>query len=406
MTSPAHPASGSSVSSRFAQFAFFLLVMPYGASFGLVSVAFPVIARSRGLSVEQVGAVVAAAFIPHGIKFLWAPVVDATLSARSWYLIALALVVGGTVATAAAPVSPESLDLLTAVVVASQVGLTLLKMASEILIAEVVAPADKAKVAGAYEAGSYVGMGVGGGAALALAERLPEPWMVGASLGAVMMLCGLPLLGLPAVPAAGELKAAFGRLVDAVRTLLGTRDGRLGLAVALSPVGAGAANGYLGALADAWGASSDQVALVNGALGGVVGGFGCFVGGQLAGRIGAQRLYILGGTTTAVMGLLFVAAPHTADMWTAFSLAMGLTLGMTAAGFSGFVLEACGHGAVASTFNAFASLANLAVAYMTRIDGALHGWGGPWALFGGDTALVLLGAGLLLLLARPRAAKI
>jgi hypothetical protein len=62
---------------------FFGLILPYGASFGYVSVAFPYIAtHTGGLNAEQAGALVAAAFGPHAVKFLWAPVVDTTLTKR------------------------------------------------------------------------------------------------------------------------------------------------------------------------------------------------------------------------------------------------------------------------------------------------------------------------------------
>src|SRR5579884_3137501 len=95
---------------------FFFLVLPYGASFGCVSVALPYVAQQRGVSVEAIGAVLAAAFVPHAWKFLWAPVVDATLTRKTWYLVAIALVSAGTFASMAMPVGPTSMGRLTAVV--------------------------------------------------------------------------------------------------------------------------------------------------------------------------------------------------------------------------------------------------------------------------------------------------
>jgi MFS family permease len=104
---------------------FFFLVLPYGVSFGFVSVALPYVARGRGISVEAIGGVVAAAFAPHAWKFLWAPIVDTTLTRKAWYGIGLVLIALGTFASMAMPITPDSLGALTSVVVASQIGLTL-----------------------------------------------------------------------------------------------------------------------------------------------------------------------------------------------------------------------------------------------------------------------------------------
>src|SRR5580692_11367867 len=93
---------------------FFALILPYGASFGYVSIAFPYIATQRGgLTAEQAGTLIAAAFGPHAIKFLWAPVVDTTLTKKAWYLIALALVILGTILSASVPIDAAHLPLLT-----------------------------------------------------------------------------------------------------------------------------------------------------------------------------------------------------------------------------------------------------------------------------------------------------
>src|SRR4051794_29932854 len=111
-----------------APFLFFFLILPYGTSFGFVSVAFAYLAtHSRHpMTAEQALGVVAAAFGLHFWKPLWAPIVDQTLTKKAWYLIALALTVAGTVAVASMPLGPEQLPLITTTVIISQVGLTLM----------------------------------------------------------------------------------------------------------------------------------------------------------------------------------------------------------------------------------------------------------------------------------------
>lgn len=386
---------------------FFGLILPYGASFGYVSVAFPYIAtHTGGLNAEQAGALVAAAFGPHAVKFLWAPVVDTTLTKKAWYLIALALVIAGTIASASIPIDVARLPLLTTVIVASQVGLTLINMAVESFLAHSVPATEKGRASGWYQAGMGVGTGCGGGAALWLSQHLPSGWMVGAVVGGAMLLCALPLLWLREPPAMGH------RLVEAMRalgrdlkTIALSRRGALGILVCLSPVGAGAASNYFGPNADAWHASAEVVALVTGVLGGVAIAMGAVAGGWLSDRTGRLWGYAIGGGLTALTGLIMAVGPHRPWAYVVFTLAYGFFNGVACAGFTGLVLETIGGGAVATKYNIFASIANLAISYTTRLDGRAQGAWGAEGMFYTDTALTFAGIAVLVLvtkLLRPK----
>jgi len=381
---------------------FFALILPYGASFGYVSVAFPYIAtHSGGLNAEQAGAMVAAAFGPHAIKFLWAPVVDTTLTKKAWYLIALALVIAGTIASASIPIDAARLPLLTTVIVVSQVGLTLLNMAVESFLAHSVAPAEKGRASGFYQAGMFVGVGCGGGAALWLSQHLPSGWMVGAVVGGAMLGCALPLLRLPEPPEMGHrLGEAMRALGRDLKTIALSRTGALGILICLSPVGAGAASNYFGPNADAWHASANLVALVTGVLGGLVGAGGAVVGGWVADRTGKLPGYAIGGGLTATTGLVMAVAPHTPAAYVVFTLAYTFFNGLAAAGFTGLVLETIGGGAVATKYNIFASIANFAISYTTRVDGKAQTAWGAEGMFYTDTALTFAGIAMLVLVTR------
>lgn len=379
---------------------FFALILPYGASFGYVSVAFPYIATHQGgLTAEQAGALVAAAFGPHAIKFLWAPVVDTTLSKKAWYLIALALVVAGTTLSASIPIDAPRLPLLTSVIVASQVGLTLMGMACENLMAHDVPAGQKGRAAGWFQAGMTGGVGLGGGAALWLSQRVSAGWLVGAIIGGAMLACALPLLGLREPPpmghGLGEAMRALGRDLKQIAL---SRTGLFGLAICLSPVGAGAAANYFGPSADAWGASADLVALVTGVAGGVVSAFGAVTGGWLSDRIGRRYGYAVGGGLTALTGLVMALSPHAPWAYALFTLTYNFFNGVACAGFTGLVLETIGGGAAATKYNIFASLANVAISYTTRLDGmAQTRWGANGMLFT-DATLTFLGIAALLAL--------
>lgn len=386
---------------------FFALILPYGASFGYVSVAFPYIAtHTGGLTAEQAGTLVAAAFGPHAIKFLWAPVVDATLTKKAWYLIALALVIAGTIVSASVPIDVARLPLLTSVIVASQVGLTLLNMACESFLAHGVPPAEKGRAAGWYQAGLAVGVGCGGGAALWLSQQVSAGWMVGAIVGGCMLACALPLLGLREPPTMGHtLGASMRALGQDLKAIALSRAGILGVIICLSPIGAGAASNYFGPNADAWGASANLVALVTGVLGGLVMAGGALAGGRLSDRIGRRYGYAVGGGLTALTGVTMAVAPHTPEAYVVFTLAYSFFNGVAAAGFTGLVLETIGGGAVATKYNIFASLANVGISYTTRLDGKAQTRWGADGMFYADAALTFLGIGVLIVataMLRPR----
>ncbi|HEX4348110.1 MAG TPA: MFS transporter [Vicinamibacterales bacterium] len=364
---------------------FFVLILPYGVSFGYVAIALPYLATHHGVSAEAAGAVVAAAFGPHAIKFLWAPVVDTTLTKKAWYLIALAMVIAGTVASAAMPITAGTIGLLTTIVVASQVGLTLLNMACENFLAYCVPESGKGRAAGWYQAGSLAGNGCGGGLALWLSQRLAAGWMVGAVLGGLMVVSALPLLVLDEP---GRSALSFGRalkhLAADLKNIALSRAGMLGVLVCLSPVGAGAAQYYFGPIADTWHTPLDTVALVTGVLTGIVQAAGAMGAGLLADRMDRKLVYCAAGALTAVSGLLMAAAPHTKVAYVVFALAYAMFQGAAMAAFSAFVLETIGLGAAATKYNILASIANFAIKYMIRLDGVFHTRYGPNGLLYGD----------------------
>ncbi|HEY4121666.1 MAG TPA: MFS transporter [Byssovorax sp.] len=358
---------------------FFILVLPFGAAFGYAAVALQWAATKReGVAVSDFGKVISAAFVVHGIKFLWAPIVDATLAKRTWYVISLALSLVGLFVSGLMPLSTKTLPALTAVIMASQIGLTLLGMACENLLGNLPA-AEKGRGAGFYQAGNFVGLGLGGGLALDLTERFSQRWMGAAILCAILAPCALALIGLPEPPRSAHglwpTVKTLGR--DLLELVVKRVDGRWllsaaglsGLFIALSPTGSGAAGNYWPSIASHWGASTATIELVNGWLGGVIGGAGALAGGWLSDRMQRRNAYVLGGAATAISGLLFAIAPLVPGSFVAGVLVYTFFNGVAFGAFSAFVLETIGHGAVATKYNIFASLANLATSYMINVDG-------------------------------------
>ena len=133
---------------------------------------------------------------------------------------------------------------------------------------------------------------------------------------------------------------------------------------------------------------------------------GAVAGGWLSDRIGRLWGYATGGALTALTGLAMALAPHRPWAYVLFTLGYAFFNGLAAAGFTGLVLETIGGGAVATKYNIFASLANLAIGYVTRLDGKAQSAWGAEGMFYTDTALTFAGIAVLVLvtrLLRPKA---
>jgi MFS family permease len=193
--------------------------------------------------------------------------------------------------------------------------------------------------------------------------------------------------------------------------------------IAVSPVGASSINNLLNSLAGRWGITvqhplhlgslvlgpDDIVGLFNGLGGNLICSAGCMVGGLLADRMNRRLAYALAGALTALTGVAMALCPLEPWAYLSFGLAINFFVGITFAALTAFVLETIGKGAVATKYNIFASLANVAIGYMTKADGeALRRFGVRGMLLT-DSALVGCGILLLVLLLlvarRPAAAR-
>ena len=377
---------------------FFVLVIPYGVSFGFVSVALPYLAREKGVPVDVISGVVAAAYVPHGLKVLWAPLVDTTLTRKAWYAIALALLAVGTFAMLAMPISVSSIPALKAVVVASQVGLTLLFMACEGVLGRAVPAERKSTAASWLQAGTFLGLGVGGSVAIELVSHVSGA-VAGAIIAAALSLCALPLLRFDE-PVDDEKHAGIGRsILDLARDLWGlirSRAGLVALFVAISTIGGGAASGLFTAMADDWHASRRLVEATNW-MSGILPAVGAGLAGWSMKRMDRRATYMIAGGLTATMGIAMALGPRDPWAYATFTLVYNMFVGAAYAGFSAFAYATIGKGAVATKYNILASLMNLAVSYKIHALGAASTSRGPNGVLIKDAAITL-GAIVLLLL--------
>ena len=361
---------------------------------GYLSVAIGYQLTQAGVSVEQVAALVAFSYIPQTWKFLWAPVADMTLSRKTWYLLAGLVSALGIFVTGAVPADERSLPLLYAVVLASNVAVTFLAMATESLMVYNTPPELQGRAGGWFQAGNLGGNGLGGGAGLWLAETLPEPWMAGAALAVACALCGAALWFVPEPPPMVRT-GHYGRmLVEVLKDLwrvARTRAGILALLICFLPIGSGAASNLWSAVADDWHASANTVALATGVFSGIVSALGCLAGGYGSDRMDRKTAYALYGLLMAICTVAMGLAPRTEAMYVVFTLMYAFIQGLTYAGFTAVVLETIGLGAAATKYNVYASLSNMPIAYMTLVDGWAHTRWGAAGLLNTEAAIGVLG---------------
>jgi len=373
---------------------FLVLIVPFGAMGGYLSVAIGYQLTQAGVSVEEVAALIAASYIPQTWKFLWAPVADTTLSRKTWYLLAGLVSAVGIFVTGAVPADAASLPLLYAAVLISNVASTFLAMATESLMVYNTPPALQGRAGGWFQAGNLGGNGLGGGAGLWLAQTLPEPWMAAAAIAVACALCCAALWFVPEPPPLART-GRYGRmLLEVLKDLwrvVRARAGILALLICFLPIGSGAASNLWAAVADDWHASANTVALATGVFSGIVSALGCIFGGYGADRMDRKTAYALYGLLMALSTVAMAVAPRTETMYVVFTLVYAFIQGLTYAGFTAVVLETIGLGAAATKYNLYASLSNMPIAYMTLVDGWAHTRWGAAGLLNVEAAFGILG---------------
>ena len=352
-----------------------VLIIPFGLVTGFISVTLGYLLGKAGVKAEGVAALVAVSFIPQTWKFLWAPVADLTLTRKHWYALSAVLSGIGLAALGAIPPVASSLPLMSAVAFAASLATTFLAMSVESLMAYGTPDAERGRAGGWFQAGNLGGFGIGGGAALWIAENMQQPWLPGGTLGVVSILCCFALAFIAEPEKLEHPHRVLGSIVQVVRDLWGvvrSRPGFLALLICFLPISTGAATNLWAAIAADWRAPATTVALVTGALGGVASAIGCLVGGYWCDRMDRKKAYWVFGIAQSACAIAMALSPRTEFVYISYVMLYAFISGLTYAAFSAVVLEAIGHGAAATKYNVFASLSNMPIAYMTLVEGWAH----------------------------------
>ena len=153
-TKPIHPS------------VFMFLYLPFGVLQGYISVTLGFLLTKSGVSLAGVASIVSLPYLPNILKFLWAPLVDTTLTVKRWYSIANIGTAVGILVTSILPFNSSFLTLLMVIVLLASLANTVIAMATENLIAQDVPNEMKGRAGGWLQAGNLGGFGVGGGAGI------------------------------------------------------------------------------------------------------------------------------------------------------------------------------------------------------------------------------------------------
>ncbi|HWU27207.1 MAG TPA: MFS transporter [Rhizomicrobium sp.] len=358
---------------------FLILFLPLGITSGYVTVTLAYLLVHAGASVTAVAGLVALSLFPQTWKVVWAPIVDATLSNKSWYFISAIITGALMLATAVIPPTLANFGLIEILVLLFNITMSFNCMAADALMAHATPMDEKGRAGGWSQAGNLGGAGLGGGAGLWLAQHVTNIWTSGAVLGGVCILSSLAVLFLDEPPFAhrgANLAQGLRNIVREVWSIIRQRSGLLVIVLMTLPIGAGAAANLWSAVAGDWQASADLVALVTGVLSGLLSMLGCLAGGYLSDLMDRRTAYAVFGVLLALCAMGMAVAPHTPAMFVVWTSVYSVVLGFCYAGFGAVTLEAIGAGAVATKYNLIASISNIPIAYQTLIDGWGHKrWG-------------------------------
>ncbi|MFE0750488.1 MFS transporter [Gordonia sp. NPDC058843] len=382
-----------------------VLYFAQGLPYGFFSQAIPVILREEGYSLTKIS-VYGLLFAPWGLKFLWAPYVDAYGTRRRW-LLTLQL------SSAVVALVLASLD-LSGTLVWLLVGIAVINLlsatqdiATDGLAVSMLEPRQRG-LGNGIQVGAYrIGMIVGGGGLLWLFSL--AGWRALFVVMSVLLFAstvGVWFLARDTAPRPGEAPPTPPKPAAPVLLLTGwsSRLRRPGVITFILVVGAfkfgnSMASALVGPFMSDVGLTLGQIALVEGALSSAGALGGAALGGWLAYTYGRRHALLVGGVTqTLSLALYLVASLGVGGFWLVVtaSLAEHILGGAATVAVFTLMMDACQKGYEGSDYTLFACAVvgvQGAAGFAAGIVGDLFGFPAIFA-----TGLILSGLGCLIMI--------
>ena len=240
-----------------------------------------------------------------------------------------------------------------------------------------------------------------------LTMQLSQRFSLHAAAPVLMALLTISLTPLLFYPRAGqpklELRRAITGTLREVWVTSKKRSSIIGFALFLSPTGAFGVGNLFSGLGDEFHADPQRVIWITGAGVAIASALGSLTGGFIADRFARGYVYLGGGGVTAALCASALSMAHrTSSSFSVGVLAYSLGVGISYAAFSALALQLVGfeHVVAGTQLTLFGSAGNLAIVYMTWLDGQGYRLFGLRGLFVTDAGLSLLTAVPLILLVR------
>ena len=391
----------TTVTKQAPPFAFFFLHTATVWPIGVVSLALANNLVRAGVSVRHVAAIVAATTLAFTFEFVWAPLVDSSLTRKAWYVIGAAIMCACLVAIFTIPWKETAVQTLILLAFASCTGAAIAAVAVKGIMAYDVQPERIGAASGFYTAGGAFGKTVAGAGTLLLLTHLSSKTFA-ASISIAPAVVAASAIALAAPGSLQPLREFGAKMAGSLLELwhfIRTRNGLLIALLCVLPFGTGAEAGLIGAISREWSVSPNQLALFS-TLGAGTNIAGAILAGWLATRIGPWTTYIASGLTMILVMIAFAFAPRTPLVFLAGELLYrALAIGCYAA-LLGIVMTAIGKGAASTKAAVMWSLTNFSFFYPTLIEGTVHDRSGTAAMLLTDALLGVTGFAILMIALR------
>jgi hypothetical protein len=394
------------VAKQAPPFTFFFLHTATAWPISVVGLALANNLVRAGVSVRHVAAVVAATSLAFTFEFMWAPLVDSSLTRKAWYAIGATTMCVCLFAMFVIPWKKDAVQALALLAFASCTGAAIAAVAVKGIMAYDVPPERMGAASGFYTAGGTFAKAVAGAGTLLLLTHLSSktfaacisiaPAIVAASAIALASQ-GSPLL-------IHEFGAKMAGSLLELWHFIRTRNGLLIALLCVLPFGTGTEAGLIGAISREWSVSANQLALFS-TLGAGTNITGAILAGWLATKIGPWTTYIGSGLTMIAVMIVFAFAPRTSLVFLGAELLYrALSVGCYAA-LLNIVMTAIGKGAASTKAAVMWSLTNFSFFYPTLIEGAVHDRRGTAAMLLTDALLGATGFAILMIALRVLGAR-
>lgn len=376
---------------------FFLLYVAEGIPLGFAGGLIATQMRRQGMDPEVIGAFVAALYLPWAFKWAFGPLID-TLGwrrfgrRRSW-IVGMQVGMIATLLVAMQVDFVNAVGVFTALIVVHNVFAAAQDVAIDALAVQVLQADERGAATGFMFAGQGVGQAIGGSAMLLALSVVPlqTTFVLVAAMLALITLLVCVALREPADAASpwqAERAAvtAVRRIVqdlraftrEAARAFVASRAARLGVLLALLPLGAYSLSLSLGSnLAVELGLSDAQIGTLSLAAS-ALSAAGCIVGGYLSDRFGRRSVLAAAIVMTALPTLALAwqmqsaghvmpvdAAPSAPDArllagFVAASLVYALVQGCSYGASTALYMDITTPAVAATQFTAYMALSNLA----------------------------------------------